>query len=72
MNFAQGMSWLQANAEYRRRFGSNVPDWVCVLEMGRKLARKLALVRATCRIGMPLAASVLVRDEANDPTSLWG
>lgn len=68
MNFAQGMSWLQANAEYRRRFGRNVPDWVCVLEMGRKLA----LVRAACRIGMPLATSVLVRDEANDPTSLWG
>lgn len=62
------MAWLQVNAAYRRRFGVPVPDWVCVFEM----TKKLRLARAACKLGMPLAATVLVRDEANDMHSRWG
>lgn len=68
MNWADGMTWLHFNQAYRRRFGVPVPDWACTLEM----SRKLRLVRAACELGMPLAAAVLVRDEANDMTSRWG
>jgi hypothetical protein len=68
MNWAQGMAWLHFNAAYRRRFGVAVPDWACVFEM----SRKLCLVRVACAIGMPLAQSVLVWNEANDPRSQWG
>ncbi len=52
---------------YRQRFGHEVPDRACAMEM----ARKLRLVRAACAIGMPLAQAVLVRDEALDPGSQW-
>lgn len=68
MNHADGMAWLHFNQVYRRRFGVPVPDWICVFEM----TRKLRLVRAACELGMPLAATVLVRDEANDMHSRSG
>lgn len=68
MTHAQGMAWFHLNAAYRRRFGVAVPDWACTLEM----SKKLRLVRIACAIGMPLALVVLVRDEANDPSSRWG
>lgn len=68
MNFAQGMAWLHYGAQYRRRFGHEVPDWVCIMEM----SQKLRIVRAACALGMPLAKTVLVRDEAIDPSSRWG
>jgi hypothetical protein len=68
MNFAQGMAWLHFNTVYQRQFGCVVPDWVCTLEM----SKKLRLVRAACVIGMPLAKAVLVRNEANDPRNQWG
>ena len=68
MNWAQGMAWLSYNQQYRQRFGHEVPDWVCTLEM----SQKLRMVRAACDIGMPWAQTVLVRNEANDPHSMWG
>ncbi len=68
MNWVDGMAWQHFNQVYRRRFGVPVPDWVCAFEM----SRKLRLVRAACALGMPLAATVLVRDEANDRSSRWG
>lgn len=68
MTHADGMAWLHFNAAYRRRFGVGVPDWACTLEM----SKKLRLVRVSCAVGMPLAQTVLVRNEANDPSSRCG
>lgn len=64
----EALGWLQANSTYRLRFGCEVPDWACTLKAGYKLR----IVRVASRIGMPLAARLLVRDEASDPASLWG
>lgn len=68
MSLAQGFAWLHFCAQYRRRFGYEVPDWACTMEMSQKLRQ----VRAACAIPMPLARTVLVRDEAIDPCSQWG
>ena len=68
MYWADGMAWLHFCGQYQRLFGVPVPDWACCLEM----RRKLRLVRTACALRMPLAETVLVRNEANDMTSLWG
>lgn len=68
MTHADGMAWLHFNAAYRRRFGVAVPAWAGTLEM----SKKLRLIRVACALGMPLAQAVLLRDEANNATSLWG
>lgn len=59
MSHAQGMAWLHYSHQYRRRFGSPVPDWACVFDV----PRKLGLVRVALRLGWQLPETVLVRDE---------
>ncbi len=68
MNLAMGFAWSHFCSRYRQLFGYEVPDWVCTIEM----SGKLGIVRTACAIGMPLAQSVLVRNEAIDPRSPWG
>jgi hypothetical protein len=59
VSFAAGMSWLKHRHEYARRFGQQVPDWVCVYD----LPVRLPLVITALRIGWRLPDHVLVRDE---------
>lgn len=68
MCLACGFSWSSAKGDYRKRFGEEVPDWVCVYDM----CARACLVRSALRADWRLPDRVLTRDEFHQGKwSVW-
>jgi hypothetical protein len=58
-SYIVGHSWLHQRSQYRKKFGIDVPQWVLVLD----LPKKLRLITVALRIQMVLPQEVLVANE---------
>lgn len=68
MSLACGFSWLNAKSLYRKRFGEEVPDWVCVYDM----CKRARLVRSALNADWRMPDRVLIRDEFHKGQwSIW-
>jgi hypothetical protein len=69
MSLADGFGWLQCRSDHARRFGVQVPDWICCYD----LPQRIRLVRCALRIGWALPERVLIPDEFHSGRwSVWG
>ena len=54
-----GQCWLHARYQYRKKFGIDVPQWVLILD----IPKKLRLTSVALRIQMELPQEVFVDNE---------